>query len=160
MDEGFNDIGGAVSTTAKGIGSTVVNVVDNGGKVINGVFSGDGDQFSAGARGLVKTAAIGALAIGVVDFVDGADAVEGTEAADAAETEGAPADHNPPALAQAEAPSADQVTLVDNPNMHHVEPHWRTLPDGTRIWVDGDGDTSVNTTGGWNQHNPDYRTKA
>jgi len=42
----------------------------------------------------------------------------------------------------------------------HVEPHWRILPDGTQIWVDGDGDTSVHTDGGWTQTNPDFRVKA
>lgn len=41
--------------------------------------------------------------------------------------------------------------------MHHVSPHYRTLPDGREIWVDGDGDTTVDTYDGWMQHNPDYR---
>lgn len=54
--------------------------------------------------------------------------------------------------------SSDSI-LVENPNQHHVEPHWSTLPSGEQIWVDGDGDTSTDTTEGWTQSNPDYRVK-
>ncbi|NHM34061.1 hypothetical protein [Neobacillus terrae] len=36
---------------------------------------------------------------------------------------------------------------------HFVRPHERTLPSGEKIWVDGDGDTSVDRSieqgGGW-----------
>lgn len=50
---------------------------------------------------------------------------------------------------------------IDNPNSHYVEPHWRTLPNGDIIWVDGDGNTSIDQSveegGGWNQSNPNYR---
>ena len=42
-----------------------------------------------------------------------------------------------------------------------MEPYSRTLESGEKIWVDGDGDTSIDRTaeqgGGWNQDNPDYR---
>jgi hypothetical protein len=46
-----------------------------------------------------------------------------------------------------------------NPNgIDFVKPHWRTLPDGSKIWVDGDGVTSVNRSveegGGWWRRNP------
>lgn len=41
--------------------------------------------------------------------------------------------------------SERDVELIENTNSHHVEPHWRTLPEGSTIWVDGDGDTSVHT---------------
>ncbi|PEE25959.1 hypothetical protein CON98_33140, partial [Bacillus toyonensis] len=62
-------------------------------------------------------------------------------------------------IAQAVHPDATDVeyTTEENPNAHHVTPHERVLPDGRTIWVDGDGDTSVDTQGGWEQHNPDYR---
>lgn len=152
LDEGLGDIGGAIGSTARGVGMTVVNVVENGGKVVGGVFNGNGEQFAEGAKGLVKTAAIGALAIGVIDVVDGADGAPG-EAAVAAEEPDTSVEAGQPDVA------AEDVTLVENPNTHHVEPHWRTLPDGREVWVDGDGDSSVNTTGGWEQHNPDYREK-
>ena len=41
--------------------------------------------------------------------------------------------------------------------MHHVTPHERVLSDGRTIWVDGDGDTTVDTSDGWFQGNPNYR---
>jgi hypothetical protein len=41
---------------------------------------------------------------------------------------------------------------------HFVRPHERTLQNGETIWVDGDGDTSVDLDveegGGWYQSNP------
>ena len=52
------------------------------------------------------------------------------------------------------------VELLGNgePGSHFVEPHARILPDGTEIWIDGDGDTSVNLTveegGGYYRSNP------
>ena len=56
----------------------------------------------------------------------------------------------------AQATDAEYAT-EENPNTHHVTPHERTLPDGRTIWIDGDGDSRVDTQGGWEQHNPDYR---
>lgn len=53
----------------------------------------------------------------------------------------------------------DSYYIVENPNMHHVEPHWRHYSDGSKTWVDGDGDSTVNTYKGWKQHNPNYRIK-
>ncbi|WP_180320099.1 hypothetical protein [Peribacillus loiseleuriae] len=59
-------------------------------------------------------------------------------------------------------PLETEYITQDNPNNHTVQPHWRTLESGERIWVDGDGDSSINHTaeqgGGWDQSNPDYRT--
>lgn len=85
---------------------------------------------------------------GVIDLVDGADGIEG-DAPTCSTT-----DAN--ATGEVSLPNADQnVNLVENPNDHHVEPYWRTLEDGTEIWVDGDGDSSENTNEGWTQSNPD-----
>ena len=58
--------------------------------------------------------------------------------------------------------TAEQEYITqENSNSHSVEPHWRTLESGKEIWVDGDGDTSIDRTveqgGGWTQDNPDYR---
>ncbi|NRF94564.1 hypothetical protein HQN89_27045 [Paenibacillus frigoriresistens] len=149
LEEGFSDIGSAVSSTAKGIGNTIVNVAENGGKVIEGIFTGDGEEFMQGAKGLIKTAAISTLAIGVVDFIEGVDGTDVDIAAD-------DVDELPHHLASTTTvdPNAD---TIDIPDTHHVEPHWRHLADGRTIWVDGDGDTSVNTSGGWDQHNPNYQ---
>lgn len=143
LNEGFNDIGQAAGDTAKAVGNTVCNVVGNGTNVVGGLIDGDSDRLKEGAKGLVKFGAIGALSFGVIDLVDGIDG----------DAPSASPDHT------ANSPSSD-TALVDNPNNHHVEPHWRTLPSGEQIWVDGDGDTSMNTTEGWTQSNPDYHVKA
>lgn len=147
LNAGFDDIGQAVGDTAKAVGNTVCNVVENGTNVVGGLMDGDSDRLKDGTKGLVKFGVIGALSFGVIDLVDGIEGDVPTDSPDYA----------------ANFPSADassDTTLVDNPNNHHVEPHWRTLPSGEQIWVDGDGDTSINTTEGWTQSNPDYRVKA
>lgn len=160
IDEGFKDVGGAVSTTVQGIGNTIINVAENGGKVVNGALNGDNEAMKSGARGLVTTAAIGALAIGIADMVVDFDGSDDNLIAQEADIDLANQEH----LAQnqmsvIESTANNEVLLTENPNSHHVEPHWRELPDGTKIWVDGDGDSTVNSTEGWTQSNPDYRTK-
>lgn len=71
------------------------------------------------------------------------------------------ADKHSAASEPTETGASEEVILVENPNTHFVHPHERHLPDGRVIWVDGDGDTTVNRSveegGGWVQHNPDYR---
>lgn len=74
-DKGLGDIGNAVSRTAKGVVETVKHTIHNGTDVVGGVIDGDNDRIKRGASSLVKTVAIGALAVGVVDLVDGADGV-------------------------------------------------------------------------------------
>jgi hypothetical protein len=69
-------MGEAVSRTAKGVFVTAKNAVQNGGEVVVGVIDGDDEKVKKGASSLVKTVAIGALAVGVVDLVDGADVAE------------------------------------------------------------------------------------
>jgi hypothetical protein len=132
LDNGFNDIGKAVGTTAKGVGRTIVNVAENGGTLVNGILENDTALIKNGAKGLVKTAAVATLAVGVIDIVDGSDGVAASNLPDS------PADES---------------------NVHHVDPHWRTLEDGSRIWVDGDGDSTTNLTteqgGGFERSNPD-----
>jgi hypothetical protein len=119
IDNGFTDIGKAVGTTAKGVGRTIVNVAENGGTLVNGILENDTNLIKDGAKGLVKTAAVVTLAVGVVDMVDGSDAVAASDIPDAS---------------------------ADDSNVQHVDPHWRTLEDGRQIWVDGDGDTTNNLT--------------
>ena len=106
---------------------------------MGGLVDGDIERLQEGAKGIIKFGAVGALSFVMVELVDGGD-VDAKVATDSA------------------ALSSD-TTLVENPNQHHVEPHWRTHPRGEQIWVDGDGDTSINTTEGWTQSNPDYREK-
>lgn len=76
LHEGLDDLGGAASDTAKGVGHLLVNVAENGANVVKGVAQQDKELLKAGAKGLVYTAAVGAIAVGVVDIVDGPDGVE------------------------------------------------------------------------------------
>lgn len=161
IDEGFRDVGGAISNTVQGIGNTVINVAENSGKVINGALNGDNEAMKSGVRGLVTTAAIGALAIGIADMVvdfDGSDdnLIAQEVNSDIANQESLVQNH----MAVSEpATNNETVILTENSNSHHVEPHWRELPNGNTIWVDGDGDSTTNNNEGWTQTNPDYRSK-
>lgn len=60
-----NHVGGAVSDTATGIINGVTNVIDNWGKVINGVVTGDTELAKDGGVNLLKTAAIATLRLEV-----------------------------------------------------------------------------------------------
>lgn len=153
FEEGLQDIGKACGDTAVAAGHAVCNIVDNGANVVGGIVDGDTDRIKDGTKGLVKVGVVGVLSLGIIDLVDGADG--GIHGADMTSTQVAD-------TLQSTDLSAGQtdVHLVDNPNDHHVSPHWRTLPSGETIWVDGDGDTSINTFDGWTQSNPDYRVKA
>ncbi|TKH01333.1 HNH endonuclease [Peribacillus simplex] len=85
-DKGFGEMGTAVTRTAKGVVVTAKNTIQNGGDVIGGMIDGDNDRVKKGATSLVKTVAIGALAVGVVDFIDGVDGADTAEAADTNDT--------------------------------------------------------------------------
>lgn len=163
LDEGFSDFGGAIGTTIKGIGGTIVNIAENSGKVIEGAISGNNEGFSEGAKGLIKTAAVGALAIGVLDLavdLDGSDSdVVTVSDIDSPVEIVAPQDAGVNS-SEHSVVANNSDKLIENPNSHHVEPHFRELSNGTTIWVDGDGDSSVNTYDGWTQSNPDYIEKA
>ena len=126
--EGFDEVVETAVTTAKNIGNGMVKTVGTGFEVAEAVVDGDAEKAINAGKTLVKVAVVGALSIGICDVVDGA---------------------------VGEFDEFDDYEVVDNPNMHHVSPHYRTLPDGREIWVDGDGDTSVDTFDGWMQHNPD-----
>jgi len=148
LNAGLSDMGRAVGDTAKAAGHTICNVVENGANVVGGIANGDTSRLKDGAKGLVKFGVVGALSFGVIDLIDGPDGEAPTVGSD----------HSASVTTDAGLPTtASDVTLVDNPNNHYVEPHWRSLPNGDQIWVDGDGDTSVHTDGGWTQSNPDYR---
>lgn len=170
MEDGFRDVGGAVGETARGIGASLVNVVENSGQVIEGIKNEDSKLLKEGAKGLLKTAAVATLAIGVIDIIDGVDVAEAADVADLPGEGDVWTDGEAVEVAAAESEAVELQNAghetaevsdrtVENSNTHHVEPHWRELEDGTRIWVDGDGDTSVNTYGGWDQTNPDYKAK-
>ncbi|MEH7886382.1 HNH endonuclease [Bacillus sp. JJ1609] len=78
-DQGLNEIGSAVGRTAKGVYQTAKHTVHNGGEVIGGFIDGDHARVKKGAISIAKTVAIGALAVGVVDIVDGVDIADAEE---------------------------------------------------------------------------------
>lgn len=143
--EGFSDLGQATGDTLKAVGNTVVHVAKNGAEVVDSLAAGDTERLQGGVKELLKVGAVGALSFGIIDLVDGS---EGGTSPVSDQTASLPL-----------ADGASDTALAENPNSHHVEPHWRALPSGEQIWVDGDGNTSVNTNEGWIQSNPDYRVK-
>jgi hypothetical protein len=72
-DKGLGEMGNAVSRTANGIVVTAKNAIHDGGDVIGGFMDGDHARIKKGASNLAITVAVGALAVGVIDVVDGVD---------------------------------------------------------------------------------------
>jgi hypothetical protein len=72
-DKGLGEMGNAVSRTAKGVVVTAKNAIHDGGDVIVGFMDGDHARIKKGASNLAITVAVGALAVGVIDVVDGVD---------------------------------------------------------------------------------------
>lgn len=130
-----------VKQTGKGIASTVSMGLEG----VDAILDGDEKKAVDIGKKFVKGAAIGILSVGVLDAVDGM--MDGN----ILDSDG---DGVPDFL-------DDDKTyqLVENSNTHHVTPHWRHYADGSKTWVDGDGNGAVNTYDGWTQHNPDYRVK-
>lgn len=77
--KGLNDLKESTGKTIKGIGSTLKYTVNNAGSTYKGFTSGDKEQAIKGLKNLGKVVAVSGLAIGVVDFIDGADIVEAEE---------------------------------------------------------------------------------
>lgn len=124
------EMGGAyVSSAAKGI----ANVANKGVETVGAILDGDTDTAKRTGKEVAKVALVSTLTVGVLDVIDGLDGLD------------------------PDVGMLDTAEAIENPNMHHVSPHFRTLPDGREIWVDGDGDTTVDTYEGWYQHNPDYK---
>lgn len=146
--EQFSD---AAVDTITGVANGFVTVGKKGIDTAGAILDGDKEKLIECGKDFAKIAAVGALSIGVIDAVDclcDLDILDGS-------------DH----IAMFDGIDMDDTVDVDfddvdvdNPNVHSVTPHWRTLSDGGEIWVDGDGDTSVNTGDGWIQHNPDYKS--
>lgn len=119
---------------AKGIVNGTVRTAKNVTETACAILDGDTDRAIKVGKELVKTAAIATLAVTVTDVIDGLDIFDD-------EDDG----------------FVDNDDFIENPNIHHVTPHERTLADGRTIWVDGDGDTSIDTFDGWFQTNPNYK---
>ncbi|APH04969.1 hypothetical protein [Bacillus weihaiensis] len=145
-DQGINDVAESIGRTAKGVYQTAKATYNSGKSTYEGYREGDDNKVRQGLRDIGKTVAVGAIAVGVVDLIDGADdsdTVTDHQHMAGGGTDGETnAEHHPSHELQAEEPST-------HPGTHHVEPHyvdghWR---DGVWIdgyWRDGDGDTSIN----------------
>ncbi len=138
-DKGFSDLG----KTTKAVGNQLLvaagQIVGDTIDTADGLLERDWDKVKTSGRSLAKVVAVSTIAIGVVDAVDGVD----TSGADS--------------LAAADSSTVADSTQIENYNVHDVSPHERVLPNGDVIWVDGDGDTSVDRDTGWTQTNPNYR---
>jgi len=138
-DKGFSDLG----KTTKAVGNQLLvaagQIVGDTIDTADGLLERDWDKVKTSGRSLAKVVAVSTIAIGVVDAVDGVD------------TSGAES------LAAADSSTVADSTQIENYNVHDVSPHERVLPNGDVIWVDGDGDTSVDRDTGWTQTNPNYR---
>ncbi|UGB33115.1 hypothetical protein [Metabacillus sp. B2-18] len=150
-DQGLNDMADSIGRTAKGVYQTAKNTYHSGKSTYEGIKEGDDIKVKQGLRNIGKTVAIGTLAVGVIDLVDGADGTDSVtdqqNVADAGKEGSSNVHQVQPHVAQAEA--APSIETSEQPGTHHVQPHyveghWR---DGVWIdgyWRDGDGDTSVN----------------
>ncbi|MGD6855753.1 HNH endonuclease [Bacillus infantis] len=78
-NRGLGEMGQAVSRTAKGAFYTAKNTLESGGEVIGGMMEGDAYRVKKGASSIVKTVAVGALAVGIVDVMDGADLADASD---------------------------------------------------------------------------------
>lgn len=176
IDQGIDDLGEGVGNTAKAVGQGISATVSNIGDVAGGLIDGNSDRALEGAKHLGKTALIATLGVSVLDMTDIVD-VNGNEGGFDGGNNGG--NINTSGIAMGDSGNGNQIhsvqmdnpsqqavdhIQVDNPNQHDVTPHWRTLSDGREIWVDGDGDTSINQSveegGGWTQSNPNYRIPA
>ncbi|WP_139367362.1 hypothetical protein [Metabacillus halosaccharovorans] len=66
-------MGDSVGRTAKGVYHTAKNTYHSGKSTYEGFRDGDDTKIKQGLRDIGKTVAIGTLAVGVIDLVDGVD---------------------------------------------------------------------------------------
>ena len=158
-DQGLNDMGNSISRTAKGVYQTAKHTYGNGKDVYHGLKMDDEALIKNGIKGIAKTVAIGALAVGAIDLVDGGvvgDSTDKTQMADGG-NESTPV--NQPVQSEVAA------TSTAEPGIHNVEGHWVEgyyRADGTYVegyWRDGDGNTAVDQTNGYARSNPDGITE-
>ena len=136
-DKGFSNLGDTTKEVGDQLFIAAGQILENTVNTADGLLERDWDKVKTSGRSLVKVAAVSTIAIGIVEVVDGVDAT-GTETLATTDT------------------NLDNAQ-VENYNVHDVSPHERVLPNGDVIWVDGDGDTSVDRDTGWTQTNPNYR---
>ncbi|MBB6177314.1 hypothetical protein HNQ82_002147 [Anoxybacillus tengchongensis] len=73
IEKGLEHIGESVSRTVKGVYYTAKHTYENGKEVYEGIRDNDENKLKNGLAEIAKTAAVGMLAVGVVDIIDGAD---------------------------------------------------------------------------------------
>jgi len=76
-DNGLADLGGAARSVVRGTVQGAEYVYRNGKDAVDGIRDKDSEQVKGAAKNLVKAAAIGALAVGVIDIADGPDGIDG-----------------------------------------------------------------------------------
>lgn len=138
-DKGFSELGKTTKNVGDQLLMAVGQILGDTIDTADGFLERDWDKVKTSGRSLAKVVAVSTIAIGIVDAVDGID-TSGTES-----------------LVAADSSMTTDSTQIENYNVHDVSPHERVLPNGDLIWVDGDGDTSVNRDTGWTQTNPNYR---
>lgn len=132
-DKGFSDLGRTTKAVGSQIATAAGQIIEDAINTADGVIEGDLEKVKTSGRSLLKVALVSTVAIGIVDAVDGFETAETGNIA------------------------AIDSNQIENYNVHDVSPHERILPSGEVIWVDGDGDTSVDRDTGWVQTNPNYR---
>lgn len=139
MEQGFDEIGNNVTDFGKRALHSVGAVLTESNKAIEAFSQGDYETAKRSGEMLAKMVAVGALSVGVIEIVDGIDVNQTIPNT----TDNIGSDNG--------------YMQIENPNTHEVSPHFRELSSGKVVWVDGDGDTSVNRDTGWTQTNPNYR---
>lgn len=140
IDKGLGVIGENAGDFGKKALKSAQVVVEQSVTTAGALMDGDFQTAKQSGAVLAKVAAISVVSIGVVDGLDGIGST-------------------PSLVGNADVVDENGYIQVENHNTHEVSPHFRTLPSGEVIWVDGDGDTSVDRMTGWEQTNPNYRIK-
>ncbi|SDO87762.1 DNase/tRNase domain of colicin-like bacteriocin [Paenibacillus sp. yr247] len=116
IDEGLQNAGGAVTTTAKGIGQGIVYVAKNGVEVVSGFKDGETERVKDALKNLGKAAAVSLLAVSVLDVVGGVDGVADASDADVNVPD---ADHGD-GFGHDAAGSIDLMESDANADVHHI----------------------------------------
>lgn len=122
------------------MGRGLVQTTKLGVDGITAIYNGDVDSAIKVGKEFVKIGAISALSFSVLDAIDGS-------------IDGHILDFDHDGVPD----FMEKHGIIENHNTHHVRPHERHLADGRVIWVDGDGNSMVDSFGGWTQTNPNYR---
>lgn len=84
--QGMDDLKDAGGRTIKGIGQTLKSAGNDVSNVYQGVRDGDYNRALHGTKKLGEKVAVGVIAVGVIDLVDGIDSIDGAEPVAAAES--------------------------------------------------------------------------